>query len=64
MILNLHLTISIHSRMTFGQIDNNSSRNKFGLFMTILKNEIDIASIMETKIGFLYVSVHVRLPNE
>ena len=51
MILNLHLTISIHSRIIFGQIDINSSRNKFDLFMNIMNSKIDVATIVETKIG-------------
>ena len=61
MILNLHLTIGLHSRIIFGQINFNSSRNKFDLFMNIIKSEIDIATILETEIdGKVYgISVYM-----
>ena len=38
------------SRIIFGQININSIRNKFDLLMNIIKNEIDILMISETKI--------------
>ena len=38
------------SRIIFGQININSIRNKFDLLMNIIKNEIDIFMISETKI--------------
>ena len=48
---NLHrVSIENPSRITFGQININSIRNKFDLLMNIIKNEIDIFMISETKI--------------
>ena len=38
------------ARIIFGQININSIRNKFDLLMNIIKNEIDILMISETKI--------------
>ena len=38
------------SRIIFGQININSIRSKFDLVMNIIKNEIDILMISETKI--------------
>ena len=38
------------SRIIFGQISINSIRNKFNLLMNIIKNEIDIFMISETKV--------------
>ena len=48
---NLHrVRIENPSRIIFGQININSIRNKFDLLMNIIKNEIDILMISETKI--------------
>ena len=48
---NLHrVRIENPSRIIFGQININSIRNKFDLLMNIIKNEIDIFMISETKI--------------
>ena len=48
---NLHkVRIENPLRIIFGQININSIRNKFGLLMNIIKNEIDILMISETKI--------------
>ena len=48
---NLHrVRIENPSRIIFGQININSMRNKFDLLMYIIKNEIDIFMISETKI--------------
>ena len=48
---NLHkVRIESPSRTIFGQININSIRNKFDLLMNIIKNEIDILMISETKI--------------
>ena len=48
---NLHkVRIENPSRITFEQISFNSIRNKFDLLMNIIKNEIDILMISETKI--------------
>ena len=37
------------SRITFGQVNINSTRNKFDLLMNIIKNEIDTIMISETE---------------
>ena len=48
---NLHrVRIENPSRIIFGQININSIRSKFDLVMNIIKNEIDILMISETKI--------------
>ena len=48
---NLHkVRIEDLSRIIFGQINIKSIRNKFDLLMNIIKNEIDIFMISETKI--------------
>ena len=48
---NLHrVRIEIPSRIIFGQINIKSIRNKFDLLMNIIKNEIDVFMISETKI--------------
>ena len=48
---NLHrVRIENPSRIIFGQINNSSIRNKFDLLMNIIKNEIDVFMILETKI--------------
>ena len=48
---NLHrVRTENSSRIIFVQIDINSIRNKFDLIMNIIKNEIDIFVISETKI--------------
>ena len=48
---NVHrVRIENPSRIIFGQININSIRNKFDLLMNIIKNEIDILMISETKI--------------
>ena len=48
---NLHrVRIENPSRIIFGQININSIRNKFDLLMNIIKKEIDIFMISETKI--------------
>ena len=48
---NLHkVRIENPSRIIFGQMNINSIRNKFDLLMNIIKNEIDILMISETKI--------------
>ena len=49
---NLHMVrIENPSRVIFGQININSIRKKFDLLMNIIKNQIDIFMISETKIG-------------
>ena len=48
---NLHkVRIENPSRIIFGQININSIRNKFDLLMNIIKNEINILMISESKI--------------
>ena len=48
---NLHkVRIENPSGIIFGQININSIRNKFDLLMNIIKNEVDILIISETKI--------------
>ena len=48
---NLHrVRIETPSRIIFGRININSIRNKFDLLINIIKNEIDIFMISETKI--------------
>ena len=44
------VSIENPSRIIFGQININSIRSKFDLVMNIIKNEIDILMISETKI--------------
>ena len=39
-------------RIIFGQTNINSIRNKFDLLMNIIKKDIDMSMISETKIGF------------
>ena len=47
---NLHrVRIENPTRIIFGQININSIRNKFDLFMNTIKNEMDIFMISETK---------------
>ena len=54
---NLHrVRIENPSRIIFGQININSIRNKFDLLMNIIKNEIDILMISETKIDSFPIS--------
>ena len=51
---NLHrVRIENPSKIIFGQININSIRNKFDLLMNIIKNEIDILMISESKIDKL-----------
>ena len=47
---NLHrVRVENPWRIIFGQINVNSIRNKFDLLMNIVKNEIDILMVWETK---------------
>ena len=47
---NLHrVRVENPWRIIFGQINVNSIRNKFNLLMNIVKNEIDILMVWETK---------------
>ena len=59
---NLHrVRIETPSRIIFGQININSIRNKFDLLMNIIKNEIDIFMISETKIDNSFSIPHFTM---
>ena len=52
------VSIENPSRIIFGQISIKSIRNKFDLLMSIIKNEIDIFTITETKIDNLQLTIY------
>ena len=52
---NLHqVRINNQSRITFGQINTNSTRNKFEQLSYIVNNKIDILMVSETKLDDTY----------